>query len=131
MLTPNKLVNKVIRLTIETGSLTGAFPSTLLILMILISFVLASVALITPILSAISSHPSSAALYITSNLYATTLMVSLNSRVKFKRTSMAWMDDQSELHDSHHRSSIRFNGTQGTSTGVPLATETSPEPEAQ
>ncbi len=57
-------------------------------------------------------------------------MVSLNSRVKFKRTSMAWIDDQSELHDSHRRSSIRFNNTQGTSTGVPLATETAPEPEA-
>ena len=86
--------------------------------------------MITSILSGIPSHPFDAALYISSNLYATTLMVSLNSRVKFKRTPMAWMDDQSELHDSHHRSSIRFNNTQGTSTGVPLATETAPEPEA-
>lgn len=115
----NKLVNRIVRLTIETGSLTGKFP------IYAANFhdpdpdiIIASVAVVTSILSAIPSHPFAAAIIITSNLYATTLLVALNSRIKFRVESLSWMMvDQSELHDSRNRSSIlRFNNNTGSSS---------------
>lgn len=91
----NKLVNRIVRLTIETGSLTGK------LLICAANFhdpdsVVASVAVITAILSAIPSHPFPAAILIISNLYATTLLVALNSRIKFRVESLSWMADQCE-----------------------------------
>ncbi|KJA20512.1 hypothetical protein HYPSUDRAFT_166823 [Hypholoma sublateritium FD-334 SS-4] len=109
----NKLVNRIVRLTIETGSLT------------------ASVAVITAILSAVSSHSFPAPLAIISNLYATTLLVVLNSRIKFKVGSLSWTTDKSNLQDNGNRSSVRFNENMlgGTSSRVSLAIETPPASE--
>jgi len=105
----NIIVTRIVRLTIETGSLT------------------ASVAVITVALSYVRNHPAyfSTPILIISNLYATTLLVVLNSRIKLRVKSLSWKDDEPEPHcPIGTRSSFRFElNTESTPSMVPPALE--------
>ncbi len=123
----NKIVNRIVRLTIETGSLTGKPPIRVANIHDPDS-VIASVTVITAILSAVSPHPFPAALLIISNLYATTLLVALNNRINLRVESLRWAaSDGSELHDHHNRSKIRFNENIGTGSGGAIGRGDTPD----
>ena len=119
----NNLINKIVRHTIETGSVTGELPRQAANFHNTDS-VIASISVITVILFAVFGYPFAATILIISNLYATTLLVVLNIRIKFRVESLLWIADGCELHDSRIQSSIRFNDPGSSFPEVLSAVET-------
>ncbi len=93
-------MNRVIRLTIETGSLTGIWLDILSMINTYIDA--ASVALITLILSFVPPRTgyNLCPLCIISGVYSCTLLVVLNSRIKFNVMSLSttWKDSPSQMN---------------------------------
>ncbi|KJA20993.1 hypothetical protein HYPSUDRAFT_188090 [Hypholoma sublateritium FD-334 SS-4] len=97
------IVNQIIRMTIETGSLTASIE----IICLILSFV--------PRGSGYNMSP----LYMLSSVYASTLLVVLNSRIKFTvaSASTAWNEGPSTSHVPMDSLTTRPGSTKGNTIG--------------
>ena len=107
------MVHRLIRLFIETGTITGEIPT--LSLMIFSKLVTATVAIINFILFLLPGHPTywQATIGILGKLYSNTMMIVLNNRIAFKSQDDSIMSNEHLVSNPGLSRRYAFDALQG------------------